>query len=184
MSGSSITPTTLPGVFVVAYPVFEDARGFFHECFRRSELEAATGHALTFAQWNHSQSMGGVLRGIHVAPYRKLVYVTSGSVLNVVVDLRPESPTFLRHEKFWLVPEQQPRCLYLPPGFGNGYYVESNRADYLYLVTEEYAPGRELTVRWDDPDLGIAWPDTSPRISERDKAANTVRELFPAMFAV
>lgn len=183
MSGSSVIPTTLPGVLVVGYPVFEDTRGFFHECFRRSELEAVVGHALAFAQWNHSQSMGGVLRGIHVAPYRKLVYVASGSVLNVVVDLRPESLTFCKHETFWLGPERHPRCLYLPPGFGNGYYVDSNRADYLYLVTEEYAPGRELTVRWDDPDLGIHWPDPSPRISERDQAAQSVRELFPKTFS-
>lgn len=171
----------LPDVLIIDRPVFSDDRGFFREYLRLNELEAAVGRPIRFVQANHSRSRRGVLRGIHVADYDKLVYVPAGEVLAVIVDLRPASETFKRFERLTLG-EGNRQTLFLPPGFGNAYYVTSEQADYTYLVSANYDPKREQQVRWDDPDLAIPWPDKRPVISERDRQGYTVRELFPKIF--
>lgn len=183
MALTTVRPaSTLPDVFLIERPTFGDDRGFFREYLRLNDLEAAVGRSLIFVQANHSRSKQRVLRGIHVADYDKLIYVPAGVVLAVLVDLRPSSATWLKHEVLRLG-EGNPLTVYLPPGIGNSYYVETETADYLYLVTASYDPAREQTVRWDDPDLNLPWPDPAPIVSERDRErAQTVRELFPAAF--
>lgn len=181
---TTIRPSaTLPEVLLIERPTFADERGFFHEVLRLNDLEAAVGQTLPpFVQANHSRSVRGVLRGIHVATYDKLAYVPHGEVLAVVVDLRPESPRFKQFERLTLG-EGNRLTLFVPPGFGNAYYVTSDEADYLYLVSEYYDPKREQQIRWDDPDLAIHWPDPHPLVSERDRQGKTVRQLFPEHFS-
>lgn len=171
-----------PDVWLIDRPTFADDRGFFHEYVRMGDLEAAVGRKLNFVQGNHSHSKKDVLRGIHVAVYDKLIYAVRGRLLKVIVDLRPDSPTWLRHEFIELGGEGHP-SIFLPPGFGNSFLALSEDVDYLYLVGEYYDPAKEQTVRWNDPDLKIQWPVASPVVSPRDRQAKTVRELFPQKFA-
>ncbi len=172
---------TLPEILLITQPTFEDERGFFHEYWRLNILEQSIGRSVKFVQANHSSSRRRVLRGIHVATYEKLIYVVRGTVLAAIVDLRPESSAFGRYEMVSLG-ETNRASLFLPPGFGNSYYVETDRAEYLYLQSAYYDSKAEQTVRWDDPDVNIPWPDREPVISGRDRSAQTVREAFPRHF--
>jgi dTDP-4-dehydrorhamnose 3,5-epimerase len=165
-------PTSLPGVFLVEPVVFGDARGFFYESFNQRQLEAALGRPLRFVQDNHSLSARGVLRGLHYQlpkPQGKLVRVVRGEVFDVAVDLRRASPTRGR----WLgetLSAENRRQLWIPEGFAHGFLVLSQEAEFLYKTTEYYAPEHERCIRWDDPDLAIAWPSTGgpPRVSAKD----------------
>jgi len=171
-----VTATALPGVLVIEAKVFGDARGFFMESFNQRAFNDAVGRAVTFVQDNHSRSAQGVLRGLHyqLPPHAqgKLVRVTSGSVFDVAVDMQRGSPTFGR----WVGVELSAsnNCqMWIPPGFAHGFLVLSESADFLYKTTEYYAPASEAAVRWDDPTLGIAWPDAGvpPQLSDKDRAA-------------
>lgn len=177
----SIKPTALPGVMIVERPAFPDDRGFFHELFRKQELEAAIGAPIDFVQANHSHSVRHALRGIHVAPWYKLVTVIHGRVQAVIADLRPESDMFGKHVSIELS-DDVPRCLLVPPGFGNSFLVLSETADYLYMVTDYWAPGKEQSIRYNDPELGIAWQSETPLLSAKDLACPTLRETFPQKF--
>jgi dTDP-4-dehydrorhamnose 3,5-epimerase len=166
------TVTAIPEVLVLEPKVFGDARGFFYESFNQKVFKEATGLDVTFVQDNHSRSAKGVLRGIHYQVRQaqgKLVRVTSGSVFDVAVDLRRSSPTFGR----WVgveLSEENKRQLWIPAGFGHGFIVTSESADFLYKATDYYAPEYERSVAWDDPDVGIAWPEgLNPLLSEKDK---------------
>lgn len=162
-----ISPTELADVLVINRPQFSDERGFFREVFRQNDLEAALGRTLEFVQSNHARSDKGALRGIHVAPWSKLVTVTSGMVQAVIVDCRKNSPTFGRHVSL-LLGDGHSGAIFVPPGCGNSYLVLSESADYSYLVTDYWAPGKEFGVRWNDPDLGIHWHTPNPLLSEKD----------------
>jgi dTDP-4-dehydrorhamnose 3,5-epimerase len=167
-------PTAIPDVVVVEPEVFGDARGFFFESFNRRELEAALGRSLDFVQDNHSKSARGVLRGLHYQlplPQGKLVRVVRGEVFDVAVDLRRGSPTFGRWVGERLSAEDK-RQLWIPEGFAHGFVVLSDDAEFLYKTTDYYHPEHEHCVRWDDPQLGIAWPlgGAAPRISAKDAA--------------
>ena len=170
------TPTALDGVVLLEPKVFGDERGFFLESFNQHAFEAAVGTRANFVQDNHSRSARGVLRGLHlqVAPHQqgKLVRVVHGSVFDVAVDLRPGSPTFGRWAGVELSAENH-RQLWIAPGFGHGFLVTSPYADFLYKTTSYYAPASERSVRWNDPDIGIDWPDLGvPYIlSPKDKEA-------------
>ncbi len=166
------SPTPLDGPVVIRPRVFEDPRGYFLESYKHSEFEEA-GIPTAFVQDNHSVSTRGVLRGIHyqLPPHAqgKLVRVTQGAVFDVCVDLRRDSDRFGRWYGLELS-EDNHTMLYVPPGFGHGFVVTSERAHFQYKCTAEYDPDAEQGVRWDDPDLAIDWPIRDVVVSERDEA--------------
>ena len=170
------TPTDIDGVIVFEPKVFGDARGFFLESFRQQLFDAAVGRHVEFVQDNHSRSPRGVLRGLpwQEAPHAqgKLVRVAHGAVFDVAVDIRRGSPTFGRWFGIELSADNH-RQLWIPPGLAHGFLVLSDSADFLYKTTDYYAPQAEGSLRWDDPDLAIAWPDTGvpPQLSAKDESA-------------
>jgi len=176
-----VTPTALPEVLVLEPSVFGDERGFFMESYNRRVFNEAVGYDVEFVQDNHSRSTRGVLRGLHfqLPPQAqgKLVRVTSGAVFDVAVDVRRDSPRFGQ----WVgleLSEANKRQLWIPAGFAHGFLVLSDQADFLYKATDYYAPELERTVRWDDPSVGVSWPDAgSPvRLSAKDAVAPVLRE--------
>jgi dTDP-4-dehydrorhamnose 3,5-epimerase len=164
--------------------VFGDARGFFMETFRASEL-SAQGINLQFVQDNHSGSQRGTLRGLHYQirqPQGKLIRAVAGEIFDVAVDLRRSSPTFGQWVGANLSAENRHQ-MWVPPGFAHGFYVLSAWAEVVYKTTDYYAPEHERTIRWDDPTLKIEWPlvaGEAPRLSPKDMAgkAFTQAELF------
>ncbi|CAN6484258.1 unnamed protein product [Victoria cruziana] len=171
-----ITPTALPEVLIVEPRVFGDARGFFTESWNEQVFNQATGNTLPFVQDNHSRSARGVLRGLHfqLPPHAqgKLVRCVAGAVFDVAVDLRKSSPDFGRWVGVELTADNH-KQLWIPPGFAHGFLVLSETADFLYKTTDYYAPQAEGSVRWDDPAIGIQWPDTgvAPLLAEKDAKA-------------
>lgn len=155
-------PTALPGVLILEPKVFGDARGFFVETYNRKTFAEAAGVDPEFVQDNHSRSGKGVLRGMHLQAgahaQGKLVRVASGRVFDVAADVRRASPTFGKWVGVELDAESQ-RQIWIPAGYAHGFVVMSDSADFLYKTTAYYAPTHEISVRWDDPALGIAWPD-------------------------
>ncbi|MDG0026264.1 dTDP-4-dehydrorhamnose 3,5-epimerase [Trinickia sp. Y13] len=157
----NVIRTAIPEVMVIEPKVFGDARGFFFESFNQKAFVEGTGLDVTFVQDNHSRSAKGVLRGLHYQiqqPQGKLVRVVRGAVFDVAVDIRKHSATFGK----WVgveLSEDNHRQLWVPPGFAHGFVVTSESADFLYKTTDYYAPQFERCVLWDDPDIGIAWPD-------------------------
>lgn len=166
------TPTAIPGVMVIEPKVFGDARGFFFESFNQKAFNEATGTNENFVQDNHSRSAKGVLRGLHyqlLQPQGKLVRVVRGAVFDVAVDIRKSSPTFGQ----WVgveLSEDNHKQLWVPAGCAHGFLVLSETADFLYKTTDYYAPAHERCIAWNDPDVGIAWPDigTAPALSVKD----------------
>lgn len=171
-------PAPLPGVVVVEPQVFGDARGSFMETYHAGKFaEAGIGEA--FVQDNHSVSRRGVLRGLHFQarlPQGKLVRVIRGEIFDVAVDLRRGSPRFGRWHGEVLSAANR-RMLYVPPGFAHGFCALSDQAAVLYKCTELYVPELDRGVRWDDPDLGIAWPVTGPVLSEKDARWPRLRDV-------
>ncbi len=166
-----LRPTELPDVMVVEPEVHEDQRGFFMETWHRDKFRAA-GLDLSFVQDNHSGSGRNTLRGLHYQlgrPQGKLVRVVLGEVFDVAVDLRRSSPTFGRWTGTTLSAGNRLQ-LWVPEGFAHGYFVVSERAEVVYKCTDVYAPQEERTLRWDDPDVGIAWPlgPEAPLVSAKD----------------
>lgn len=163
--------TGLPGVILVELKAFEDERGAFMETWREDRYREA-GIAVRFVQCNQARSRRGVLRGLHYQLGRqqaKLVWVTRGEVFDVAVDIRRGSPDFGR----WygaVLSETNRRQLFVPEGFAHGYCVLSEEADFLYLCSDYYLPAAERGVRWDDPELAIAWPEGDRIISAKDRA--------------
>ncbi|MEY2892514.1 MAG: dTDP-4-dehydrorhamnose 3,5-epimerase [Pseudomonadota bacterium] len=171
-----VTRTAIEGVLILEPKVFGDERGFFMESFNQEAFNAAVGHEVKFVQDNHSRSRKGVLRGLHyqVPPHAqgKLVRVTQGSVFDVAVDIRRDSPTYGQ----WVGVElsgQNHKQLWIPAGLAHGFLVTSESADFLYKTTDYYAPTAEGCVRWDDPTVSIAWPDIgmTPALSAKDAEA-------------
>ena len=172
----------IPDVILIEPRVLGDRRGFFIEIYKRSEF-AAAGIADIFVQANHSGSEGGVLRGLHYqrSPHAqsKLIRVVSGSVFDVAVDLRPDSPTKGR----WVgarISADDRRQMYVPAGCAHGFCVLSEHAEVVYLTSTEYSADHEAGIMWNDPAIGIEWPIEHPVLSERDKRW----PLLPASWAV
>lgn len=177
-----ITSTLLPEVLILEPEVFADPRGFFLESFNQRDFEQAIGLKTGFVQDNHSRSSKGVLRGLHYQFQRaqgKLIRVVRGRVFDVAVDVRPESPTFRKWTGSEL-DEDNHRQIWIPPGFAHGFLVLSEFADVLYKTTEYYAPEFERSIRWNDPDLNIAWPTLeAPILSSKDSSAPFFAEVVP-----
>jgi dTDP-4-dehydrorhamnose 3,5-epimerase len=178
----TVTPTPLVGVLVLEPKVFGDARGFFYESFNARDFAKVTGLNVQFVQDNHSKSAKGVLRGMHYQAQHaqgKLVRVVQGSVFDVVIDIRPDSPTYGQ----WFGQElsvENNKQLWIPPGLAHGFLVTSDSAEFLYKTTDYYYPEHERSLRWNDPTVGIEWPlhllDAPPLLATKDIAALTFEQ--------
>jgi dTDP-4-dehydrorhamnose 3,5-epimerase len=173
-------PTAIPDVVLIRPKVFGDPRGFFLESWEERKF-ANAGPGVRFVQDNHSRSARHILRGLHYQIQQtqgKLVRVVTGAVFDVAVDIRRSSPTFGR----WVgvtLSEENHHMLWVPPGFAHGFVVLSESADFLYRVTDFWSPAHERSIRWDDPDLKIAWPlpeDVEPALSPKDAAGVLFRD--------
>jgi dTDP-4-dehydrorhamnose 3,5-epimerase len=170
--------TSLPGMVVLEPEVHRDSRGFFLETFRAERL-AELGVPDAWVQDNHSRSARGVLRGMHFsvgAGQAKLVRCARGAILDVAVDIRRGSPTFGRWDATRL-DDDGLRAVYLPVGFAHGFVVVSELADVIYKCSSYYDPALERSFAWDDPDVGIRWPELDVEVSERDAGAPRLREI-------
>jgi dTDP-4-dehydrorhamnose 3,5-epimerase len=170
--------TRLDGPVLIAPDVHADDRGFLLETYRDTSLRDL-GVADTFVQDNHSRSARGVIRGIHFKVgngQAKLVRCARGRIFDVVVDLRLGSPTFGEWEGFELDDERH-RMIYVPIGFGHGLCVLSENADVVYRCSSYYEPELERGIAYDDPDVGIEWPDVEASVSERDATAPRLSEV-------
>ena len=173
-------PTTIPDVLLVKPTVFGDARGFFMETYRASRFVAAGIHT-NFVQDNHSGSGRGTLRGLHYQIRQaqgKLVRVVVGEVFDVAVDLRRGSKTFGKWAGQILSAENKLQ-LWVPEGFAHGFYVVSKWAEFVYKVTDYYAPEWERTLLWNDPEIGIDWPlieGESLVLSGKDREGKALQE--------
>jgi dTDP-4-dehydrorhamnose 3,5-epimerase len=167
------TPTKLAGAFIIDLEPRSDARGFFARTFCQHEM-AAHGLKSTFVQANLSfNHRAGTLRGMHYqlppAAETKLIRCTQGALYDVIVDLRPESPTYLEHIAVELTAENR-RALYVPEMFAHGYQALVDGTEAFYQVGEFYQPGYERGLRYDDPRLAIQWPLPVSEISAKDAA--------------
>lgn len=172
----------LAGLLIIEPKVFGDHRGFFLETYSRA-LYAEAGIAAELVQDNLSFSGRGVLRGLHFQnpeAQGKLVSVLQGEVFDVAVDIRRSSPTFGKWHGVTLSAENK-RQFWIPPGFAHGFCVVSKTALFAYKCSAYYAPHHEHTIRWDDPEIGIAWPIKNPALSDKDKAGVLLAEMDPAV---
>jgi dTDP-4-dehydrorhamnose 3,5-epimerase len=173
-------PTDLPEVILVEPDVHRDSRGFFLETYHAAKYRDG-GIALPFVQDNHSRSARGTLRGLHLQcrrhPQGKLVRVLAGEVFDVAVDVRRGSPTFGRWVGATLSGDNF-RQLYVPPGFAHGFCVTGEMADVEYKCTDVYDRDDELTIAWNDPQIGIEWPVRQPTLSARDGSASHLADVM------
>ena len=175
----TVIQTAIPEALILEPKVFGDSRGFFFESFNAKDFADATGLNVNFVQDNHSKSAKGVLRGLHYQLQQaqgKLVRVTQGKVFDVAVDIRKSSPTFgkwvgcelsdANHRQFWV-----------PAGFAHGFVVMSESADFLYKTTDYYAPAHEKCIAWNDPSIGIQWPEgITPLLSAKDQQGKSLEQ--------
>ena len=175
-------PSRLPGVIVLQPRIHGDARGWFQETYRESEL-AALGITDRFVQDNHSRSARGVLRGMHfqvTEPQAKLVRCARGKILDVVADIRRGSPTFGQWEA-WELDDERGLQLYCPVGFAHGFVVLSEVADVVYRCSAYYDPEGDSAIAYDDPDLAIDWPEMDVSVSDRDRSAARLADVAHAL---
>jgi dTDP-4-dehydrorhamnose 3,5-epimerase len=168
----------LAGLLIIEPKVFGDARGYFMETWNRQRYRE-TGLDMDFVQDNVSLSRRGILRGLHFqspAAQGKLVAVLQGEVFDVAVDIRRSSPTFGRWHGLVLSDENK-RQFFVPPGFAHGFSVLSDLALFAYKCTDYYAQADEVTIAWDDPDLGIHWPVKHPQLSPKDACGLRLRDV-------
>lgn len=177
-----LTKTDIEGVVIVEPRVYADDRGYFFESFSERKFSELTGLDVRFVQDNESLSRKGTLRGLHFQrePYAqaKLVRVVRGRVLDVAVDIRPESPTFGRYVSVELSGDNH-RQMFIPKGFAHGYVALEDDTVFQYKCDEYYHPEAEGGITWDDPQIGIAWPLPSEELilSEKDKQRALLKEL-------
>ncbi|WP_424411583.1 dTDP-4-dehydrorhamnose 3,5-epimerase [Pasteurella sp. PK-2025] len=178
-----IIETRIPDIKLLEPIVFQDERGFFMETFRESWFRDNVSN-VTFVQENHSKSKQGVLRGLHYQTENtqgKLVRVISGVIFDVAVDLRESSPTFGQ----WvgeILSEENKHQLWIPQGFAHGFYVLSEKAEFIYKCTDYYNPKAEHSIIWNDKDINIQWPSgITPQLSDKDKLGKTLKQAvtFP-----
>lgn len=172
--------TDIDGVYIIEPRVFNDARGYFMEAWKKEEFEANVGK-VDFVQDNESKSSYGVLRGLHYqkgeCSQAKLVRVISGRVVDVAVDIRRSSPTFGQHVMVELSGDNH-RQLFIPRGFAHGFLVLSPEAVFTYKVDNVYAPQSEASITWQDPALGIEWPIDAKDVltSEKDLKGRLLKD--------
>ena len=179
-SAMKISPTKISEVLVLEPEVYTDERGYFMETFRSSYLNEH-GVELNFVQDNQSKSRIGTLRGLHYQlkfPQGKLVRVISGTVFDVAVDIRENSSTFGKWVGETLSAENR-KQLWVPPGFAHGFLVLSQSAELFYKCTEYYHPEDDYSLLWNDPAVGIEWPNENrePILSEKDRMARRLSQI-------
>lgn len=172
--------TEIKDVILVKPRVFGDERGFFLETYKKEDFIKA-GIKDDFIQDNHSKSSFGVLRGLHYQKnpnvQGKLVRCTKGKILDVAVDIRKNSPTFLKWVKRELTEENKFQ-LYIPKGFAHGFVALSDVVEVMYKVSGNYSPKDEGGIKWNDPDIALDWGiDFEPLLSEKDKNSKTIKEI-------
>ena len=171
--------TEIDGVFIIEPKVFGDNRGWFYESYS-SKAFADMGIDTVFVQDNRSYSAKkGTLRGLHCqkppAAQAKLVSCTRGEIIDVAVDIRKDSPTFMKHVKVLLTAENK-RMLYIPKGCLHGFAALTDDVELSYKVDELYSPENDRSVKFDDPDIGIDWGVAGPILSEKDKNAPLLKD--------
>jgi dTDP-4-dehydrorhamnose 3,5-epimerase len=175
------TPTAIPDVIVLEPKVFGDDRGFFFESFNQKVFQEATGLDVQFVQDNHSKSIQNVLRGLHYQvqhPQGKLVRVVEGEVFDVAVDIRKGSKTYGQWVGEVLSAENK-KQIWIPPGFAHGFLTMSYVAEFMYKTTDYYSPQHERVLRWNDPDVGIAWPlNCEPILAAKDAAGSLLANII------
>ena len=172
--------TRLEGVALIEPQVFGDERGFFVETFSLDSW-SGLGVDASFVQHNHSRSSKGTLRGLHFQTHpgqAKLLRCPRGSIFDVAVDLRKDSPTYGQWEGH-VLDDVNHHQLYVPIGFAHGFCVLSDVADVTYLVSSLYDPETEAGIRWNDPEVGVEWPVEEPLLSQRDIEAPLLSEVAP-----
>lgn len=169
-----VTTVHIQGVLLLEPKVHRDARGLFYESFNTRKFAAAIGRSITFVQDNHSISRKGVLRGLHYqeGPHSqaKIVRVTRGAVQDIIVDIRPDSPTYGDHYATILRAEER-KMIFIPHGCAHGFLALEDETEFLYKCDTYYEPAAERGIRYDDPALNISWilPENKLLISEKDK---------------
>lgn len=198
MGQIQVTPCPIEGLYIIEPKVHGDSRGYFMETYNRQDMEKA-GLNMEFVQDNQSMSVKGVLRGLHFQkqyPQGKLVRVIKGSVFDVAVDLRSDSPTYGQWYGVELT-EENKKQFYIPEGFAHGFLVLSDTAEFCYKCTDFYHPNDEGGLAWNDPAIGIQWPqlqgaypgsasaagytlaDGTPlNLSEKDQKWSTLEDTF------
>jgi dTDP-4-dehydrorhamnose 3,5-epimerase len=174
-----VTTSTIAGVRVFTPTPHVDDRGFFSRTFDAAVVRDAGIDPYGFVQDSVSRSVLGVIRGLHVrtgAGESKLVRCSAGAIYDVVVDLRPDSPTFGQWESFDLTGDE-PVSVYIPAGCAHGFQALTATADISYRIDREHDPSEDLTIAHDDPDLGIAWPLPVTIMSEKDRTAPRLKEV-------
>ena len=175
-----VIDTVIEDVKIIEPKVFGDERGFFVETFSQARYEDTLGIPMNFVQDNHSRSQKNVLRGLHFQteqPQGKLVRCVGGSVLDIAVDIRPDSPTF----KQWVGVElsaENKKQLWIPAGLAHGFLVLSELADFEYKCTDYYHPESEKCLVWNDPEIGINWGLNHPILSPKDAQGKLLSELM------
>ncbi|MFI9407034.1 dTDP-4-dehydrorhamnose 3,5-epimerase [Nocardia sp. NPDC052316] len=181
-----IEPTDLADVLVLTPEPFRDDRGLFTRTFDAVEFDAylgAPGTAATFVQDSQSRSVRGVIRGMHGRSgpgEAKLVRCAHGAVHDVLIDIRPQSPTF-GHRQAFLLDDNDFRHLYVPPGFLHGFQALTDVSDVCYRIDRPHDPAQDIGVAYSDPDLAIDWPQPVTVVSARDAAAGSWRELLATL---
>lgn len=173
-----VTSTAITEVKIIEPQVFGDERGFFMETWQQQQFDALVAPR-SFVQDNHSKSRQGILRGLHYQAENtqgKLVRVVSGEVFDVAVDIRKKSPTFGQWVGVYLSAENQ-RQLWVPEGFAHGFYVTSESAEFVYKCTDYYNPQAEISIAWNDAEIGIDWPmNSAPILSAKDENAMSLSQ--------
>lgn len=175
-----VIDTQIADVKIIEPEVYGDDRGFFLETFSAARYKDMLGITQSFVQDNHSRSQKGVLRGLHFQsqnPQGKLVRAVVGEVFDVVVDIRPNSATF----KQWIgviLSESNKQQLWIPAGLAHGFVVLSDTADFEYKCTDYYDPSHEHCLIWNDPDIGIDWGVSQPRLSDKDRQGKSLDDLL------
>ncbi|MFL3024205.1 MAG: dTDP-4-dehydrorhamnose 3,5-epimerase [Methylophilaceae bacterium] len=175
-----ITPLSFKDVLLIEPEVFKDERGFFFESFNQRTFNKLIGREVKFVQDNQSRSKKNVIRGLHFQiekPQIKLIKVISGSIFDVVVDIRKQSKNFGKHISVELNAEDN-KQLWIPEGFAHGFLVLSEIAEVQYKVSEFWDPELERSLLWSDEDLNINWPlSSNPIISSKDQKASLIKDF-------
>lgn len=183
-----VTKLEIPGLCLIEPAVHGDRRGYFMETYNQRDMKEA-GLDMVFVQDNQSMSVKGVLRGLHYQkqfPQGKLVRVVRGTVYDVAVDLRRNSPTYKKWYGVELSAENK-KQFYIPEGFAHGFLVLSDEAEFCYKVTDFWHPNDEGGLLWNDPEIGVEWPldriDGEPLLSDKDKINPTFQMLVEQNFS-
>lgn len=175
---ATVTATLLPEVLIIQPAIHQDHRGYVFESFNQASFIKMTGIKSDFVQDNHSLSQRHVLRGLHCQvkhPQGKLIRVVEGTIFDVAVDIRPASPRFGQWVSVALSADNQ-KQLWVPAGFAHGFMTLSDQAQCLYKTTDYWYADDQCSIIWNDPDINVTWPNTTPILSTRDQQGISLQQ--------